>query len=237
VIAAIALILASLVSGCTFIGMDHPALRESMDFGPPETVYVCVYLGNGVSRQLATNLLDGWNQSEAQKYALYVKPVSFTELPRSGFTHEALLSEVYKEPLKPTCDRVLFFVGRDVGDFVYGLASVAFPLPEVLGEVDDPTLTHGFVVAKRATVMQVLITPADATIHELYHLVGCRQHFDMPACYREIAALKAKEAELRKQHYYEKIGEPPFYPTWRNLTGQMLISRAQVENMIAHSGP
>jgi hypothetical protein len=65
--------------------------------------------------------------------------------------------------------------------------------------------------------------------------MGCRQHLDMPACYREIAALKAKRAELEAQYHYEKIGEPPFYPTWRNLTDDLLVSRVQVNRAIAEN--
>ncbi len=57
----------------------------------------------------------------------------------------------------------------------------------------------------------------------------------MPACYREIAALKAKKAELETQHYYENIGEPPFYPTWRNRTDEQLVSLAQMNRAIAEN--
>ena len=209
------------------MGFDHPALRDAMDFGPPQEVRMCAYLDDGITPEEATELLDSWNQ-EASIYNLYVKPVSFEYMKREGFFHSQILDQAKKIPLGSSCDRVLYFVNRNLADVGYGLAAAAAGLPEVLGEVDNPTLTHGFVVARRASISQVVMTPSSVTQHELFHLLGCPQHFDMPDCYRRIQSLKRVEAKLAESGYYEQQGEEPFYPTFASLTDSMLLSRAQV---------
>ena len=218
------------LSGCLFtaIGLEHEELRNSIDFGPPETVHLCVYLDTGITEKEARELLSSW-ETEAPKYRLTVQPVSFQPLARSGFFHTGIVRQIGSQPLAPNCDRKLYFVNRNVGDFLWGdLAAAALPLPEVLGEVDDATLTSGFVVATRLSVNQLFFSPYAVTRHELFHLLGCKQHYDMPACYGQIAALKKHERQFRAMGFFEKIGEQPFYPTWDELTEAMLVSRAEV---------
>ncbi|HKD65914.1 MAG TPA: hypothetical protein VKB84_03670 [Candidatus Binataceae bacterium] len=113
------------------------------------------------------------------------------------------------------------------------VATLAVPLPEVLGEVDDATLTSGFVAATLISINQLLLPPAAVTRHELYHLIGCKQHFDMPECYAEIAALKARKRALIADGFFSRIGEQPFYPTWDALSNSMLVSRGAVNQVLA----
>jgi len=209
------------------MGFDHPALRDSIDYGPPREVRLCVYLDEGISRQDAEDLLHSWDE-QASIYNLYLTPVSFEGLTREGFLHSQILAQVARMPLPAACDRMLYFVNRNAGDALYGLASIALGLPEVLGEVDDATLTRGYVVARRATMNQIVVTPAHATEHELFHLLGCPSHFNMPDCYRRIQGLKAEEAKLEQEGYYRKNGEPPFYPTFASAGDAMLVSHAEV---------
>lgn len=216
-----------MVGGCTSMGFDHPQLRDSLDFGPQREVRMCVYLDDGITQEEASQLLDSWNE-EASIYNLYVTPVSFEHLKRQGFFHWQILNQIEQIPVGPSCDRVLYFVNRNLADAAYGLASTAVGLPEVLGEVDDPTLTHGYVVARRASLNQVFMTPSSVTQHELFHLLGCPQHFDMPDCYKRIQSLKKVETKLSGRGYYEQQGEEPFYPTFASFTDSMLLSRAQV---------
>ncbi len=210
-----------------FIGIDHPAMRESMSFGADRRVNMCVLLDKGVSREDAEALLATWEE-EASKYDLHVKAVSYEEMPRSGFFSEQIMSQLNEIPLGSSCDRLIYFVNRNVGDYVYGLTSISFGLPEVLGEVDDATLTRGYVVAKFGSPNQVVLTPKRVAQHEIYHLLGCPKHFDMPDCYRRIRDLKNVEARLEEEKYYLKSGEKPFYPTYASRSDSMLISRAQV---------
>lgn len=232
---ALATVCLAVLSGCVFtaIGLEHEDLRSVMDFGAPEVVHLCIYLDRGITERRARELLSSWD-TEAPKYGLAVQPVSFRPLARSGFFHTSIVSQVGAQALAPNCDRNLYFVNRNLGDFLWGdLAAAALPLPEILGEVDDSTLTSGFVVATTMSLNQLFFSPYAVTRHELYHLLGCKQHYDMPACYRQIAALKRRERLLRANGFFKEIGEETFYPSWDELTGDMLVSRAEVNQKVA----
>lgn len=234
-IITLAVLALATLSGCFFtsIGLDHDELLKSFDFGPPETMHLCVFLDDGVTESRARDLLASWD-SEAPRYALAVEPVSFQRLARNGFFHGSIVRQVETQMLGPDCDRNLYFVGRNAGDFLWGdLAAVALPLPEILGEVDDATLTSGFVVATTISLNQLLLSPYSTTRHELYHLLGCRQHYDMPACYAQIASLKYRKRQLVNAGFFRRIGERPFYPTWDNLSDAMLVSRSAVNQTLA----
>ena len=47
-------------------------------------------------------------------------------------------------------------------------------MPEVLGSVDDTIRTRGYVVATQASFNQLFTPPPKATVHDFYHLLGCR---------------------------------------------------------------
>lgn len=224
---SLALPFAALGSSCTSMGFDHPALRDSIDYGPQQQVRMCVYLDDGLTADDANALLDSWND-QAPIYNLYIKPVSYQHMTRTGFFHSGILEQVRNIPLGSSCDRVLYFVNRNVGDAAYGLMALATGAPEVLGEVDDETLTHGYVVARRATINQLVMTPSSVTQHELFHLLGCPAHFDMADCYERIHNLKLAEKKLDAQGYYQEKGEESFYPTFASRTDSMLVSREQV---------
>ncbi len=225
--ALVVLPLAAIFVSCTSMGIDHPALRDSLDYGPPETVHLCVLLDNGITRNDANVLLESWND-EAKIYNLYLQPLSYQNFPREGFFHTEILEQVSQVPLGKSCDRVLYFVNRNIGDAAFGLISVSVGMPEILGEVDDGTLTHGYVVARRATVNQLIMSPSGVTQHELFHLLGCPRHFDMADCYKRIHNLKLAEEKLKAQAYYHAHGEEPFYPTFASRTDSMLLTRSQV---------
>ncbi|MGC1344279.1 MAG: hypothetical protein WA854_18240 [Candidatus Binataceae bacterium] len=231
----IVLSVAANLASCTSMGIDHPALRDSIDYGPPENVRLCVLLDNGITPSDATALLESWND-EAKIYNLYLQPVSYENFPRQGFFHTEIIEQVSQVPLGKSCDRVLYFVNRNVGDVAFGLISLSAGVPEILGEVDDATLTHGYVVARRATLNQLVMSPSGVTQHELFHLLGCPQHFDMPDCYTRIHNLKLAEEKLKAQGYFTKHGEQPFYPTFASRTDSMLVSRSQVADYQRFSG-
>ncbi|HVA79593.1 MAG TPA: hypothetical protein VNF29_01580 [Candidatus Binataceae bacterium] len=216
-----------MAASCTSMGIDHPALRDSINYGPAEHVRLCVLLDDGITRGDADALLRSWND-QAKIYSLYLEPVSYQQFPRIGFFHSEILDQVSQVPLGNSCDRVLYFVNRNVGDVAFGLISTAVGVPEVLGEVDDATLTHGYVVARRATINQLVMSPSGVTQHELFHLLGCPEHFNMPDCYARIHNLKLAEEKLKAQGYFAAHGERPFYPTFASRTDSMLVSRAQV---------
>jgi hypothetical protein len=228
-------LLCSSLIGCfaTAIGdPGHAGDWREYQFGTNEQVRVCTWRDSGVSAEEVRNWIDEWNVRHDQEVMITLVSVDKGELPRDGFTHNAISSAFERQvSLTNDCDRDLYFVGRNLGDFLYGvLAFTTVPLPETLGETDDLTLTHAFVVARRATVMNLVFSPEDITEHEIWHLLGCKQHYDWDLCYSQIAALKQEHERLVEGDYFKQIGEQPFYPTWDNLSERFLVSRAEVNS-------
>ena len=226
------------LQGCTTIGVHNPRALQSMDFGPPEEVRFCVLLEEGISQDYAEELLLTWNKDEGKKYNLFLRPVSFARHTRGGFTVNGIIKDVLKVPLRGECDKVIFFVGRHLGDVLYGIATwnPYVPLPEVLGAVNDETATHGFVIATLASPNQLLgellffQSRQSVTIHELYHFFGCGHSYTtMEGCYKRIHTLKATYRDLNRRGYYEQVGEEPFFPTLSlNNAAVVLTTRREV---------
>ena len=217
--------------------MHNPRVLRSIDFGPPEEVRFCVFLEEGISKEYAEKLLLAWNEGEGKRYNLFLRPVSFESRKRGGFTYKGILKDIMKIPLHGNCDRVIFFVGRNFGDVLYGIAELYIPLLEVLGAVDDETLTHGFVIASIVTPNQLLseaLFPSrqEVTIHELYHFFGCEHSYTtMDECYKQIQTLKETYRDLQSREYYAQRGEEPFFPT-RSLTAKAVLTTRQEVNTL-----
>lgn len=214
------------LSGCfkTSIGSWNETKYRETDFGQWRKVHVCVYLDEGVTRERAEYLLGDWSQNLAKLYRIDPVFEGFETLPRQGFLHNAVLNEVKDIPLKGDCDRVFYFANRGAGDYAYGwlpfLAGV--PLPVVMGEVDDPTMTHGFAAAYAASPAAMFYTPRAATSHELYHLLGSCPHAQtLDECYERISRLKHTE------------GDDGFYPSLDASGAQVFMSRHQVNERLA----
>src|SRR6267142_815512 len=73
-----------------------------------------------------------------------------------GFMMDGIMEAITREPLRAPCDRVMALVNRHLGDIAWNVLQ----LPEVLGAVNDETLTHAYTVARRASLNQVLESPA-----------------------------------------------------------------------------
>jgi hypothetical protein len=213
---------AVLLQGCTTIGVHNPRALRSLDFGPPEEVRFCVLLEEGISQDYAEALLLAWNTEEGKKYNPFLRPVSFERHKRGGFTANGIIQDVLKVPLRGECDKVVFFVGRHLGDMLYGIATLNpyVPLPELVGAVNAETTTHGFVIASLGSPNQLLgellffQSRHSVTIHELYHFFGCGHSYTtMDGCYKRIHTLKATYRDLKSRGYYEQVGEELFFPT------------------------
>jgi len=206
-------LLVFVLSGCTAVGFHSAVARAQHDFGVPDTVRLCLYLDEGISEDTARGLIEESWSEEAQLYGLHVTVASVTRWRRPAFTVDGILAALQREPLATGCDRVFALIGRHAGDVLWGLF-----LPEVLGAVNDETLTHGYAVVQRATLNQILSSPTDVVRHELYHLLGCDAHFRMRRCYEQIARLKRWKQENRSD----------FFPAWDLLGQQLLVSREAV---------
>jgi len=212
-----AFLLLFVLSGCTSIGFHSVAVRAQHDFGMPDVVRLCLYLDDGISETQALRLIhEAWRE-EGRLYGLHVGVASVTRWRRPAFTVDGILAAIQREPLAEGCDRVFALVGRHLGDALWALL-----LPEVLGAVNDETLTHGYAVVQRASLNQILTSPTDVVRHELYHLLGCDAHFRMGRCYEQIARLKRWKQETRSD----------FFPAWDLLRQEMLVSREAVNTRL-----
>jgi hypothetical protein len=168
---------------CTTVG-THTHERFAIDYGPPVQMRVCVLRTADVSEDRVEKLIAAVN-TEFEPYGIEVVVPWVRPWTRSGFAHRSLFDDVIAHELEAPCDRLVAFVDRNAGDFLWGLL-----MPEVLGSVDDPTHTRGFVVATQVSLNQVFTPPDKATVHEFYHLLGCPHSGALTDCYTQIAALK-----------------------------------------------
>ena len=201
------------LAGCTSLGAHDQAALRQLDFGAKDTVALCLYLDEGISEARARALIDEAWRDEAPLYGLEVKVASVTRWRRPAFMMDGIIGALRREPLAPGCDRLLALIGRHLGDVVWGLL-----LPEYLGAVDDETLTHGYVIARRVSLNQLFEPPRSVVRHELYHLLGCDEHFNMERCYQRIASLKRTKRALGSD----------FFPAWDLSNNVILVSREAV---------
>lgn len=221
-----------LLGGCaTTIGTHNDEALHKANFGQDRVeIRICTYLDTGITEDRARALLDTWNQTEADKYGIYVRPVSFSSKPRTEVFYHELKPETQQLSLKDNCDKAMWFIGRNVFDYTYGLAALMVPLPEIMGYADDETLTKSYVVARTGSLSQaILFAPKNATVHEMYHLLGCGQHGNMKRCYRQLKELKTAYRKLKGVHFWKSSGIKEVYPTYGG--DRIMFTRLQIEKM------
>lgn len=203
---SLAAIIGFIVVGCTTVGIHDQTAREQFRLAEEmRTVRLCAYLDSGITlQQVQTLLADAWD-ADVEGIGIRWEIVDAWPWPRSGFTYMSLREGVDGLPLLPGCDRAMLFVGRHFGDVLWGLAGLVVPLPEVSGYVDDKAHLRGYVVAIRATLLQVIgMTPASTLRHELYHMLGCDHGSSLAPCYPAIRALKA--ASQGREFFAARVG-------------------------------
>lgn len=215
------------LSGCaTTIGKWDQTKYAATDFGSWRTVNVCMYRDAGVPPERARELLRE-TINEWQRYSIALNVIDRGEMARRGFWHNQLLDQIDSVPLAPPCDRIFWLVNRNTADYIYAdgpafltLGTVS-AMPEVLGEVDDPTMTHGWAIAYGDSLNTLLMGPVAAVKHEFYHLIGsCPHKLTMDVCYERIAALKHGEG---RAGWYPSIG----------IKGQEFFDRQEANGILA----
>lgn len=181
---ALALIIALLTSTCTTVGVHDLAAMKAIDFGAPEEIRFCILADAGISEENARALMARVGE-EFARYGLVVKVPWVRPWVRHDFFMEGLMEDVWSKSLELPCDRLVAFVGRNLGDFLFGLFGM-----ETLGAADTVTFTRGYVVAQRVSLAQLFVGPEQALIHESYHLLGCVHQLKLFNCYTHIRDLK-----------------------------------------------
>ena len=210
------LVLVALLTGCTSLGAHDATALQRTDFGPPDTLRICVLLDDeDVSQTEAAQLMQVVNK-ELSLYNLRVDVPWYQHWHRPGHGGMKIIENLAGRKLTPPCDRMMALVGRDLGDFLIGLLGF-----EALGSVDTVTHTRGYVFAELESINQIITPPSAAAVHETYHLLGCEHALTMSGCYERIAALKAA-AVLNRQNGND------FFPTY-TLQGQLILRRDEVD--------
>jgi hypothetical protein len=233
------LIVAILFAGCggTFIGQWDEGAYSTHDFGAWRQIHVCVYRDQGLSWPEAQRLINDsqWPARIGYYYHLELALEDRGVLPSDSSWHDRMMDQVAAIPLDGDCDRVFYLPMHHAGDFLYGTLPLAagLALPEVAGEVDDPTMTHGWAWANSdSPLMALTYGPSYVIWHEFYHLLGgCPDQWwlehGMRACYDAIARLKGLAAK-----------DSDFYPSWSNPADgggddKVYLTRAAVNGRLA----
>jgi hypothetical protein len=221
--------LSVVLSSCYYTSVGHwdEDSYEAQPYGRWRTVHVCVYLDSGVSKSQALSLMSDWIKPDgvAQYYQMKIEPEGFWTLPRTGFLHNTLMNEIAHIPLEGECDRLFYFVNHSMTDYLYAnipMMLAGISPPEVLGEVDDATMTHGFAFAQADSLTGLVIGSRQTTWHEFYHLLGsCPHAWTLKQCYARISLLKSLPST------------DGMYPSMNAVGNRTFLSRTDVNRVMA----
>ena len=210
------LLASCLLVSCTHLGAPDPVARQKIDFGPEETLQLCVLLDEPtITPTKAQPLIDSISQ-ELAAYGIRVEVPWMRSWHRPSGGGMAIIETLASERLAPPCDRILALVGRNFGDFLMGFLAV-----DEMGSVDTVTSTRGYIAANVGTLNQVFVPPKETAIHEAYHLLGCQHGLSMAACYERIRQLKIAAT-------INHANGNDFFPTY-SRRGQLLLTRESVD--------
>jgi hypothetical protein len=158
---------------------------DRIHYGASLTLHVCVLKSVSLSlRRANAYLADVRNDLVPYRITLDVPWMRPWEQPGAGSA--ALLADLRARPLEAPCDRLLALADRTGTAFVSGLI-----LPEVAGEVDAATSTHGYVVLAYTAPNPLFRRAQNAEIEEFHALLGCTRSMSPNECDHRIAEVKA----------------------------------------------
>lgn len=212
-----------LAPGCTTLGVDDAAARDAVDYGPPETIRLCILQDDTLGDMETTALITAIRQ-EMAPFGLIVEIPWVKPWKREGFDYIDILRAVaLAHPLTPPCDRIAAFIGRNAADIVWG----AMLMPEVLGAVENVTRTRSFMIADFGSVNQLISSPTSVAAHEFYHMLGCDHDLTMDDCYRQIARLKKETRAVRAAGIDMAPG--------RTANGEFIADRRAIDALLARA--
>ena len=206
--------------GCTTVGIQDKATMENINFGPPEKLRICIYKDVTISDKQTERIIAAL-QTEFSQFGLEIEVPWVKPWKRPAFTGDEILNNFVSCPLESPCDRLLALVGRNFGDFLWGLI-----MPELHGAVEVVSMTKGFIVAEIGSFNQIvsMSSAARIAIHETYHLLGCDHGLNAKPCYEKIALIKKITRKRR-------LAGHDFFPSV-TLNYRVLKTRNDVENKL-----
>jgi hypothetical protein len=218
------LLSAGFLAGCTTIGMGSHADRNRGYGGEVEPFRLCIYKDSNISDESVNEIIEAVRK-EFSSFGLRVEVPWIRKWERPAFEMQGILADIAARPLECPCDRLFAIVGRDGRDFLWGLI-----MPEVLGAVEDSTLTKGYAVGSVGSLNQVLSfqAPKDIAVHEAYHLLGCKHGIFADSCHHQVAG-------IRRVAQYNREQGKDFFPAM-SLSGRIFWTRAEVDQALGVSG-
>jgi len=178
-------LLTLLVTACSTPVADTAPPSNRIHYGASLTLHVCVLKSVSLSLRRANAYLAAV-RNDLVPYRITLDVPWMRPWEQPGEASAALLADLTARPLEPPCDRILALVDRTGTAFVSGLI-----LPEVSGEVDAATGTHGYVVLAYAAPNPLFRRAQNAAIEEFHALLGCTGSMSPNECDHRIAEVKA----------------------------------------------
>lgn len=211
------LIVVFLFVGCaSYIGKPDQGLMDKGFSGAPEPLRIGIYVDRSIEGYRTDKIIEAL-KTEFAPYGIKVEIPWIRPWERKGFRAYELMTNIAKLPLEFPCDRILVIIGRHAGDVAWGLF-----LPEILGAVEDVTRTKGYVVGEIGSINQVLMTPTDTAVHEVYHMLGCEDSQSGWGVHNKTTTMRKLAQENR-----QKKGQN-FFPSMSEK-GQIFWNRKDVE--------
>lgn len=203
---------------CTTIGAHDQNALSNINFGPPETVRICVLMDGSEISEVESSRLVQFIRNEFILYGIQVEVPWYRRWQRPAGGSTATLEDLAERRLQPPCDRLLALAGENTSDLIDAVLGV-----NVLGAVDTVTHTRGYVLCENTCVNQLIAQPTVAIIHESYHLLGCGHDLSMTTCYERIRQLKIAARQNRENGN-------DFFPTFTR-NGVLIFRREDVNRL------
>ncbi len=183
--------------GCTTVGLHYPPVIDSINFGKPVDLNLCVYKDTPLSKAQVLSIVNDWS-IELHRYSIHLKLVKINNWKREHFFLSSELEDLLHVPLEEPCDRFVLFLSTTVFDSLFDLV----PIGTILGAVEGYTSTKGYIIADYFSLNQIFSSPSSTMIHEGYHLFGCNHAILLTDCYTRILALKKTYTHSKSQSFF-----------------------------------
>jgi len=186
------------------LGRPSPVRLHFTDFGPPETLRLCLLREPGVSEARARRVVEGLRAGLAP-YGIALEVPRLERWQPPADAPGARIAALRALPIEPPCDRLLALSALRAGEFLARSVGVSKPGATIEGEVESHAFSRGYVFVRPISVFHVFGFDAAAlALHEAHHLLRCGHDVVMDDCYRQIARLKraAREGRARGEDFF-----------------------------------
>jgi hypothetical protein len=156
------------------MGWHDRAALAHQDFGPTKILTICVLADAAKDLEVFATA----EHEFSSHYGLHLSLRYLGPWRRPGWTGPAIYEGLLRVDRPAGCHKLFALVRRSVGDYVWTYAG----MPTIYG------IAGGITEYDRAFA----VLDAPSVLHEMYHLLGCTEHFDMQGCYPAIAELKRR---------------------------------------------